>query len=734
MHIKKFIIPLGSIALLLNACGDSTTATAQDDGIENSSTETIYTCSDGSLTKDASDCVSETTEETVYTCNDGSTVTDETLCTSGVAETSTTTVYVCTDGSKVTDASDCVSETTETTTYVCTDGTTTTNAEDCVTTSNEDNSTSSSSKKAKSSSSDSSDDNSSETSSSSEAKTASEIEYAEASGNITLTFSNSGLTVDNDDNSCVTVDDNNKIATINCAGNYYLSGTSSNYQVVVAINSDSAKAYLYLNGLDLTSTVDAPFYVQSAEKVFFVLSDGTTNKVTDASTRTKTWSYTKNGNAKVDTTGAAIYAKDDITFKGNGSLTITGNYNNGIHTTNDLRIKDTPTITVTAANHAIKGKGSVKIEGGTYTLTATSGDGIKSDEGEDEETVTTGKGVIIITGGTFNIIAGDDGIQSYNYTLFADSVSTPKITINATEKGIVSSHSIYVNAGVIDVTSNDDCIHSDLNIYFNGGETTLTGTVESGCSNEDHSGYYCADGVHADSSLRINNGSIYVKKAYEGFEGWYIYANGGKTAVITSDDGWNAAGGSRDESSSSSSQQSSHGGQGGNQGMGGGVQSKTVGYIEIHGGYHYIYASGNDVDVLDANGTATMDAGVVILELGSSSGNGGSMGGGMGSFGGGSSSGTCSTNESGGLIDTDKGFTITGGVLLGFGSQTEEYPNCTATSYTAGTYYGSSNAAFAPQGSGSMIIYGGEVTSVNTVSTSGMTAITLPNGMTYYEK
>jgi hypothetical protein len=33
-----------------------------------------------------------------------------------------------------------------------------------------------------------------------------------------------------------------------------------------------------------------------------------------------------------------------------------------------------------------------------------------------------------------------------------------------------------------------------------------------------------------------------------------------------------------------------------------------------------------------------------------------------------------------------------------------------------------------------MIIYGGEVSSVSQVDVSGMTEVTLPNGMTYYEK
>lgn len=531
--------------------------------------------------------------------------------------------------------------------------------------------------------------------------------YQEAEGDLKLVFSASGLSVENDNGSCVNVD--GKIATITCAGNYYLSGTSNDFQVVVAASED-AKVYLNFNNLDLTSASDAPIYVQSADKVFFVLLDGTTNSLKDASSRAKTWSYTKNGSAKVDTTGGVIYSKEDITFKGNGSLTVTGNYNNGIHTTDDLRIKDVPTINVTAKNNALKGKNSVDIEGGRYTLVAKEGDGIKSDEGEDEGVIADAtKGIVEIAGGEFSIQAGDDGIQAFNQVIFTDSISTPKVTVKSSGKGIVSGNFIHVNAGILNVTSNDDGIHSNMNIYFNGGETTVSAGD---------------DGVHADSTLMFNAGSVNVTKAVEGFEAWYIIAKGGKTAVVTSDDGWNAAGGSADGSTSSGSQ---WGGPGG-----GGAASKSVGYIEVYGGYHYLYAAGNDVDVLDANGNVKMSGGVLILELGS-----GGMGGGMGGRPGqgGSSTGSCSTNMSGGIIDTDSGISVTGGVLLGFGSQTESLVNCNSMTVTAGTAYGSSNAAFKPSVSGSMVIYSNDVgNSVSTVDVSSMKSLELANGMTYYYK
>ena len=659
MCTKNVIFPLVVTTAFLAACSDNAAPTVVDDGI------------------------ASTEEVTTYTCNDGSVANSAAECESGVSDSTTTTVYVCVDGTQTTNASDCAAMVS--------------------------GKSSASGKSATSGNDDSSYDPTSDQEVI-EQVVADAVVYKEAEGDLKLTFGESGLSVQNDENSCVSV--NGTVATISCAGNYYLSGKSSNFQVVVAASSE-ALVYLYLNGLDLTSGNDAPFYVQSAEKVFFMLVDGTENNLADASTRTIKWKYTKNGVAKIDTTMGTIYAKDDITFKGNGKLTVTGNYNNGIHTTNDLRIKDVPSITVTAKNNALKGKGSVNIEGGYYTLTASEGDGIKSDEGEEEGSVTDNtKGKIVITGGEFTIKAKDDGIQAYNYVLLADSVATPKITVNSSGKGIVSDNLIYINAGIINVTSANDGIHSNMNVYFNGGETTISAGD---------------DGVHADSTLMINNGIVNVTKAVEGFEGWYIIAKGGKTAVVTSDDGWNAAGGSADANSTSGSQ---WGGPGG-----GGAASKSVGYIEIYGGYHYLYAAGNDVDVLDANGTVKMSGGVVILELGSGGGQGGGPGGSRPGSQGGSTSGSCSTNMSGGIIDTDNGITVSGGVLLGFGSQTESLVNCSTVSVTAGSAYGSSKAAFKPSVSGSMIVFSNDVgSSVSTVDVGSMNTVELANGMTYYYK
>ena len=520
----------------------------------------------------------------------------------------------------------------------------------------------------------------------SSAGASSEVVVEPSNGNApVITYAASGATVTNNNN-CVQV--NGGEVVITCAGDYDFSGsyTGNDAQIRVYSPKSDSGVYLNLRGLTLTNNADAPIYVQMASKVFVVAKSGSENTLSDGSTRTKSFTYVNaNGETKVDTTGACIYAKDDLTIKGEGTLTVKGNYNNGIHTSNDLRFRGETKVNVTAKNNGVKGKGLVDIEKGTITVKATSGDGIKSDEyavnGKDT-VIVEGKGIVNITGGTIDITAGDDGIQAFNNIIF--------------------------DAGTVKVNASNDGIHSEQNVQMNGGTISVTAGD---------------DGIHADSALHLAGSTVNVEKAVEGMEAFYIFAEGGITATYGTDDGWNAAGGSADPGTSSGSQWGGFGG--------GGMQSSSKGYIVITGGYHYISASGNDIDVLDANGTATQKGGVVIVEIPASS---GGMGGGGRPGQSGSSSGGCSINGAGGLIDTDNGFTITGGVLLGFGNQTEEYPNCSSTSYTAGTAYGSANAAFAPKGSGSMILYGGSVNSVSQVSTSGMKQVAFPNGLVYYEK
>ncbi|MBO4829120.1 MAG: carbohydrate-binding domain-containing protein [Fibrobacter sp.] len=529
-----------------------------------------------------------------------------------------------------------------------------------------------------------------------------------------IAYAASGATVTNAGN-CVTV--TGGTVTIKCGGEYNFSGSYSGSDAQILVNTAKTDSSVYLNmkGLTLTNTADAPIYIQKASKAFVVAKNGTTNTFTDASSRAKTYSYTNDaGEAKTDTTGACIYSKDDLTIKGEGTLIVKANYNNGIHTSNDLKVKN-GLITVNAKNNGLKGKGSVEISGGTINITTTEGDGIKSDT-EDATDLASGKGSIEITGGTITVTSAFDGITAANAVVVANGESEkPTIKIitggghsclsdpttassstgrggfggggfpggmggsscSTTEsmKGIKGDSSIAISGGVIDINSRDDGLHSGGTITLSGGTMTI--------ATDD-------DGVHAEKALYVkDNANVSVTIAYEGMESPDMNFEGGITSVITTDDGWNAAGGT----STTTGNNGGNTGRGGPGGFGGGG---STGNLKVSGGYHYVYVGTGDTDGIDSNGGISITGGVIIVEC--------RMNGGMG-----------------GMVDSDGTTTISGNAkLLGFGTNNSEEGTQYSVSFNTNSYYGTSDIAFKPSFSGSKMVSSvGQPGVVNSVS--GMT-------------
>ena len=518
---------------------------------------------------------------------------------------------------------------------------------------------------------------------------------------ILLKLSGTSATVENN-NGCVEVAD--KKATITCPGAYYVTGESSDFQVVVntpgAENEGNTGIYLY-NATIKSS--NSPILVANADKTVLHLVKGTTNVVEDGNGNHL---FTKVNGAQ-DTSKAAIYARDDLNIKGAGTLTVKGKFKNGIQCSNDLKIKN-GVITVEAEENAVKGKGSLQISGGTLNLTAKKGDGLESDECEEVngecKNIIEGKGIVNISGGSITINAADDGIDAANYIRISDSTEAATVKVTATGKGLVAEKYIYVDGGKIDVKSTgDDALHTHWQIHMNGGEVTVNAKD---------------DGLHADSAMYLKGSTINVVTASEGIEAYRIFAEGGITSTFATNDGWNGAGGPKENSGQYA------------------AFSESGGHIVVSGGYHYISAKGNMVDVFDANGSGKMTGGVLILEITGESyeNQGGFSFGGWGGGGMGGGSGGCSSNMAGGLIDTDAGFEITGGVLLAFGNFSTDLPKCATVTYNNSSYYGSNNAAFKPTYQGNAIIYGGSVTSVAQVQTNGMTEVKFPNGVSYMYK
>lgn len=179
--------------------------------------------------------------------------------------------------------------------------------------------------------------------------------------------------------------------TILQGGEYYLSGTLSDGQIIVAAGKED-KVSIHLDNVDIHCEEGAPLWVKTAERVTLKLKDGSTNRFSDG------FMYAKVPDG-VKAPSACIYSREDMTIKGEGgTLLVEGRYHNGIYCSEDLRIKSGK-IQVYACNHAIRCKETLEMLNGSLELTAGR-DGINSDD-------------------VIKLVDGDIHIDAYRYGIFA---------------------------------------------------------------------------------------------------------------------------------------------------------------------------------------------------------------------------------------------------------------------------------------------------------------------------
>lgn len=207
----------------------------------------------------------------------------------------------------------------------------------------------------------------------------------------TIDFTNEGVKISGNGASA-----DGTVVYITADGTYVIAGECANGQIVVELNK-ADKAQLVLMGLNLTCLDSSPLYVVSADKVSLTLAEGTVNTFSDGT------AYNSNAFDKQPT--ACLYSRDDLTINGKGELVVNANVNNGIGTSNDLKIVS-GTVTVTAANNGLKGNDSIAIMGGTINVTSKD-DGIKT-----ENDVDPGKGYIYVEGGEITVTCADDALQA----------------------------------------------------------------------------------------------------------------------------------------------------------------------------------------------------------------------------------------------------------------------------------------------------------------------------------
>ena len=182
---------------------------------------------------------------------------------------------------------------------------------------------------------------------------------------------------------------------------YSISG-KLNGNIIIDIGSEH-RLDLELCGISLVCDSTNPITVLSGSKVTLTAKKGYESFIYDKREEITDESLYS----------GAIYSMCDLEISGKGALTVSSDNNNGIHTKDDLEIKNL-TLTVTCVDNALKGNDSVTVEGGKTTLIATKGDGIKTTNNNVSEKGNQ-RGTVSITGGEHTVYAACDGIDSaYN--------------------------------------------------------------------------------------------------------------------------------------------------------------------------------------------------------------------------------------------------------------------------------------------------------------------------------
>ena len=243
--------------------------------------------------------------------------------------------------------------------------------------------------------------------------------------------------------------------TYDATADEYTFTVSGSYKQIY-VNLPEKTLTVELNGVTLTNSENSPIYVESCEGIDLSAKKNTTNVVRDSRA---TYTQDVDGQGK-----GAIYVEDgDLKLKGTGTLNVYGNYLNGIHVKDDVKIQKL-TLNVEAVNHGIRGNDSVTVTSGLVNVSC-GGDGLHS-ENSDISSKGNQKGNVTINGGTVTINSWGDAIQAaYNAVIDQTDSSVPTTLTAKTNK--YSSYS----GETVDTSTSSFYLKMSSSLYSNGNYT-----------------------------------------------------------------------------------------------------------------------------------------------------------------------------------------------------------------------------------------------------------------------
>ncbi len=233
---------------------------------------------------------------------------------------------------------------------------------------------------------------------------------------------------------------------------YDISGT---FHGNIVIDVSEQKFELEMSGFELSSHSACPVNVLSGDKVTLSAKKSTENYIYDM-------------REAVDATdenaiSSSVYALCDLDIQGKGSLNIKSLNNNGVHTKDDLNVKNL-SLQVDCKDNALKGNDSVTVESGNIILIARQGDGIKTTN-SDISSKGNQRGTVSITGGEVLIYAACDGIDAAYDVNIDESSATVNLQVFTDKYSKYSEEVTAVSESVYYVRYNSTAYSYSLKFY-----------------------------------------------------------------------------------------------------------------------------------------------------------------------------------------------------------------------------------------------------------------------------
>lgn len=313
-------------------------------------------------------------------------------------------------------------------------------------------------------------------------------------------------------------------------GKHYL-----NHHTFLALGVSGLLVLASLTGCSTSAATDSA--------ITFTRSEMFTDRDQDAS-------YDTAGSTTIRFTDDAITCEDDqvsisdstVTISSGGTYILSGSSAQAqiiIDTPDDdkvqLVLSDLTLSCKTSAPIYVKNadKVFITLADGSDNSLSTTGEFVQIDDNNIDAVIFSKEDLTLNGTGSLTITSAyGHGIVSKDDLVVTDGT----YTMTCAKHGLSGKDSVRILNGTFDLTTTKDGIHASNDDDETLGYIYIAGGYFNICSQD--------DGMHADSALYIEDGTINITESYEGLEGQTITFLDGTISIVSSDDGINASGGS----------------------------------------------------------------------------------------------------------------------------------------------------------------------------------------------